>query len=556
MVVPERDETTQFEPELVQLGDFRLGHLLGAGGMGAVYEGVQLGLERKVAVKILKKELAGDPAFVERFRREAKVAGSLVHRNLIQVYKVGEQDGVLFFGMEYVDGSPVSDSLRRGNRLPVSESLRIVIAVAEALRAGQIEGVIHRDIKPENIMLARDGEVKLGDLGLAKRIGSDADVTRVGEMMGTPYYMAPEQAVNTRDVDFRADIYSLGISLFHMVTGKRPFTGDSPISVAMAHSQEDLPSASQWGMAMPKELETLIERMTAKTPDARQQTYDELIEELDHAADICRDTGRLGSGRLESGPNRQTIESARPGLTTTALSDDVTVVTPLPGFVERSNVWFWLGLGTVWTVLLWWGVNGPLKSQPIAATDASVSDPVTVVASTAPTDGQGPAVTLGITRPQLGQTDFPPLPMVDSPSLLMAPLASHESDDAKLAKARHYAQLRPWALTRILVHYDQIWRETTSIQVRATVEQEAGIWVERLESEIADRIATNTTAMKLLLTEGKPRMAYDVWRKYEPRLRTPKSDWEIYRIITNNIPVQYRRAEQGYVPVAQRRHQQ
>jgi len=429
-----------------------------------------------VAVKILKKELARDPTFVERFRREAKVAGSLIHRNLIRGYKVGEQDGVLFFGMEHVDGVPVSESLRRGNRLPVMEALRIVTAVAEALRAGQIEGIIHRDIKPENIMLAGDGEVKLGDLGLAKRIGSDLDVTQVGEMMGTPYYMAPEQAVNTRDVDHRADIYSLGISLFHMVTERRPYTGDSPISVAMAHSQEDLPSASQWGMDTPSELEKLIERMAAKTPDARQQTYDELIEDLDHAGDNCREIGMLGSGKIHSTPNRMTIESGRPGLTTTGLSDDVTVVTPVPGFVARSSAWVWLGLGAVWTMLLWWGVNGPLKSPPTPTVAAMASIPTAIAVSLAPTDGQGPAITLGITRPMLGQAESPPLPMVNSLAVLTRPLASHESDEAKLTKARNYAELRPWAVTRILVHYDQIWRETSSLETRATVETEVAVW--------------------------------------------------------------------------------
>ena len=266
------------------LGDYRLLRKLGEGGMGAVYEAEHLKLERHVALKVLPQKFTNDPTFLERFQREAKSAAALNHTNIIQLYDIGEDRGHHFFGMEFVDGESAQERLQREGKLTLEWALHVVRGVAEALRYAHQRQIIHRDIKPDNIMLTKDGHVKLADLGLAKKMGDvTSGVTQTGAGMGTPYYMAPEQAEDARSVDHRADIYALGITLLHLLAGRRPYDGDSAYGIIIAHVSKPLPTGTQLGTELAPEVEAVIQKMCAKEPDQRYQDYDTLLADLERA---------------------------------------------------------------------------------------------------------------------------------------------------------------------------------------------------------------------------------------------------------------------------------
>jgi len=250
--------------------------------MGAVYEAIQAGMDRRVALKVLSPKLMEKPAFLERFRREARAAGSLNHPNMVTVYETGEAGGQHFIAMEFIDGETLRERLKRTGKMPVEEGLGIVRKVAQALHYAWEHGkIIHRDVKPDNIMLTQDGHVKLADLGLAKSIEEDTTVTAVGAGIGTPAYMAPEQSQSAKDVDCRADIYSLGITLFQMLTGQLPFEAETPYAVVTAHLEQPLPDPKSINPMIPQPISDLIHRMCAKKAAQRFQTPGALVEEID-----------------------------------------------------------------------------------------------------------------------------------------------------------------------------------------------------------------------------------------------------------------------------------
>ena len=268
------------------LGDFEILGRLGQGGMGAVYQARQTSLDRIVALKTLQASLAGDPEYIARFRREAKAAAGLNHPNLVQVYAAGENDGLHWFAMEYVEGESAQDRLKRKGRLDPAEAIAIAVHIATALDYGWRKAhLIHRDIKPDNIFLSSDGEVKLGDLGLAKHAGETQSLTMTGASMGTPHYMSPEQAEGKKDVDLRADIYSLGCALFHLVAGKQPYQGDTALAVMMKHVTAPVPEMTAAWPGSPGELSRVVLKMMQKDPAARQQSYAEVIADLRRAYD-------------------------------------------------------------------------------------------------------------------------------------------------------------------------------------------------------------------------------------------------------------------------------
>jgi serine/threonine-protein kinase len=205
--------------------------LLGRGGMGAVYKARQPMLNRFAALKIMAPELAADPDFVARFKREAMAAASLSHQHLVQVYAAGEFEGTHYIAMEFVEGETVRERIERHGKLDPREALAITAYVAEALQyAWNTAKLIHRDIKPDNVFLSNTGDVKVGDMGLAKTVGGPTtSLTQTGMMMGSPHYMSPEQAKGVKDIDFHADIYSLGCTLYHMLTGKPPYEGEDSL---------------------------------------------------------------------------------------------------------------------------------------------------------------------------------------------------------------------------------------------------------------------------------------------------------------------------------------
>ncbi|MCX7826673.1 MAG: serine/threonine protein kinase, partial [Verrucomicrobiae bacterium] len=254
---------------------------LGEGGMGAVYLARQAVLNRPVALKLMAESLSKDPEFVARFQREAATAANLAHPNIVQVYQAGEQDGVHFIAMEYVEGETLRDHIERQGRLEPTEAIAVPVHIAQALQyAWNKTKLIHRDIKPDNIFLSTSGEVKLGDLGLAKRADISTELTRSGVMMGSPHYISPEQAKAKKDVDLRADIYSLGCTLFHMLTGRTPYEGEDALAIMNQHVNGPPTGIFNVWPECPVALGRLVGKMTAKQRHERHQSYEELLEEL------------------------------------------------------------------------------------------------------------------------------------------------------------------------------------------------------------------------------------------------------------------------------------
>jgi hypothetical protein len=274
-------------PKAGIIGGFDIMAKLGEGGMGTVFKARQPLLNRVVALKVMAPHLNANPDFVSRFFREASMAANLTHPNMVQVHSAGEDTGRYYIAMEFVDGESLLDRLSRLGKLKPTEAVAITVYIAEALNfAWQRAKLIHRDIKPDNIFLSGDGEVKLGDLGLAKSLTADSpQMTNPGMMMGTPHYMSPEQARAESSVDFRTDIYSLGCTLFHMLTGKVPYTADSSMAVVMKHIEEPVPDIVASWPSCPPHLTRVVTAMMAKRPEDRFQSYDTLIAELNRIYD-------------------------------------------------------------------------------------------------------------------------------------------------------------------------------------------------------------------------------------------------------------------------------
>ncbi|HVJ86396.1 MAG TPA: serine/threonine-protein kinase [Caulifigura sp.] len=273
------------------IGEFSLIRLLGKGGMAEVWLAEQHSLKRNVALKLLKPELTSDPTYVKRFQAEAKAAGGLSHSNIVQVYSVGQADGRHFIAQEYVQGSTLKSFLQRKGALDLQTALHIMRQVAAALQVAAERGIVHRDIKPENIMLTRKGEVKVADFGLAQLMGGERlNLTQEGTTMGTPLYMSPEQ-VNGQKLDQRSDLYSFGVTCYHMLAGETPFRGESAIAVAMQHLQNTPRDLAGRRPDLPKAMCDIVHRMLAKSPDDRYPNAQKVLADLKKLAKTLKDDG-------------------------------------------------------------------------------------------------------------------------------------------------------------------------------------------------------------------------------------------------------------------------
>lgn len=278
-------------------GEFEILEKLGEGGMGAVYKGRQSALKRIVAIKVLQPSLARDPEYVCRFNNEAVAAAALAHPNLVQVHAAGESNGVHWFAMEYVEGESVQKRVDRMGKLPPSEALAICIHVVAGLTYGWRKAqLIHRDIKPDNIFLSTDGDVKLGDLGLAKSLSQENSLTMTGASMGTPLYISPEQTEGRKDITFSTDIYSLGCMLFHLVSGQAPYHGDTPFSVMLKHVSAPIPDLRDACPDCPDTLAAVVQKMMSKSPNDRHSSYDELATDLQTAYSLLTPPDSPASG--------------------------------------------------------------------------------------------------------------------------------------------------------------------------------------------------------------------------------------------------------------------
>jgi serine/threonine-protein kinase len=278
--------------------------------MAEVYLAEQQSLGRRVAVKVLRSDLAEDPIYLERFRREARSAAALVHAGIVQIYEVAERDGVHLIAQEYVQGLNLRDWMRRHGSPSLPQTLSIMRQVAAALAKASDAGIVHRDIKPENIMITDEGEVKVADFGLARLSGGDAvELTQVGMTMGTPLYMSPEQ-VEGRPLDTRSDLYSFGVTCYHMLTGEPPHRGETALSVALKHLREQPEPLEHRRADLPPALCRVVDRMLAKDPDERYDHPRQLLAELrqiytEHAEENWGDSLAEWdvSGSIAAGPS-------------------------------------------------------------------------------------------------------------------------------------------------------------------------------------------------------------------------------------------------------------
>src|SRR4051812_33981903 len=267
----------------LEIPGYQILEKLGKGSMGIVYKGRQIAVDRIVAVKILLDALAQNKEFIKRFDREAKIAAKLSHNNIVNAIDAGEVNGYHYFVMEYVEGHTIKDELDQNKIFDEKNAIEIVMAVAEALKHAHQRGLIHRDIKPENVILTKDGGVKLADLGLARLTADEKwAMSEAGMAIGTPYYISPEQVRGQVDVDIRADIYSLGATLYHMVTGCVPYGGDTPSEVMRKHVDKNISfiPPDHVNTKLSAGVGMVVETMMAKNRENRYRNPDDLILDL------------------------------------------------------------------------------------------------------------------------------------------------------------------------------------------------------------------------------------------------------------------------------------
>jgi serine/threonine-protein kinase len=361
-----------------KLGPYEIRREIGSGGMGVVYEGWDARLNRRVAVKTLWQYLAQRPDARERFLREARAAAAVSHPNVTQIYDIGEEGGVVYFAMEYLDAPSLQQVLAEQGPLAPSRVAAIARQAALGLRAAAERGIIHRDVKPSNLVLAGDGTVKVTDFGLAKQVLVDGNLTLEGQTIGTPKYLSPEQA-SGRAVDARSDIYSLGVTMYEMVCGRPPFDGATPMEIMLKHVRDPVPPLQTAQPAVPRPLAALIHRMLAKHVATRPQSYDELIGILD---------------RMDgAGPTHATASTQRmPRVEPSAAPPSV----PRTSFAARLFVLALLGVGAVvaGAVIVRSVSSGRPTDRSAAAAPAETPE-VTTAPETTPTSGSLPGVPSG-----------------------------------------------------------------------------------------------------------------------------------------------------------------
>jgi len=263
----------------LQLGQYLIQDRIGRGGMGAVFRASDLRLDRIVALKILAPEYTRDPASVQRFQNEARAAAKLDHENIARVFASGEDGGQQYIAFEYVTGTNIRDLIQQRRMLTPGETVNYLLQMADALRHTSAAGVVHRDIKPSNIIITPAGRAKLVDLGLARH-QTQNDLTVHGTTLGTFDYISPEQALDPRNVDVRSDIYSLGCTAYHMLTGEPPYNRGSMFQKVLDHHQNDIPDAAAKNPMVPQQLSHILRRMMAGQVEARYQRPDDLIRDL------------------------------------------------------------------------------------------------------------------------------------------------------------------------------------------------------------------------------------------------------------------------------------
>lgn len=258
---------------------YQIVRTIGEGGMANVYLAYDTILDRNVAVKVLRGDLSDDDKFVRRFQREAIAASSLSHPNIVEMYDVGDDDGKYFIVMEYIDGKTLKSLIKKRGALTISEVIDIMLQLTSAVSCAHDSYIIHRDIKPQNVMILEDGRVKIMDFGIAMALGSN-ELTQTNSVMGSVHYLPPEQA-NGKGSTMKSDIYSLGILMFELLTGKLPFKGDNAVEIAIKQMKEPIPSVCKINPNIPQSLENIVLKACAKNPKNRYDSVKEMREDIE-----------------------------------------------------------------------------------------------------------------------------------------------------------------------------------------------------------------------------------------------------------------------------------
>ncbi|MBT2681308.1 Stk1 family PASTA domain-containing Ser/Thr kinase [Bacillus sp. ISL-35] len=267
-------------------GRYKIKDMIGGGGMANVYLAHDMILDRDVAVKMLRLDFANDDEFIRRFHREAQSATSLAHPNIVSIYDVGEEDGLYYIVMEYVDGQTLKQYIQQHAPVPVEEALDIMKQLTSAISHAHHNHIVHRDIKPHNILVDSSGTVKITDFGIAMAL-SATSITQTNSVLGSVHYLSPEQARGGM-ANKKSDIYSIGIVMFELLTGRLPFSGESAVSIALKHLQSETPSLKRWNPQIPQSVENIVLKATAKDPFHRYDNVDEMEEDLRTALDSNR----------------------------------------------------------------------------------------------------------------------------------------------------------------------------------------------------------------------------------------------------------------------------
>lgn len=499
-------------------GVYRLDRKIAEGGMGEVYEATQLNLDRKVAIKLLNDRLSTRPEFLRRFEREAKSAAALNHPNVVQVYDFGYDKGQHYLVMEFVEGEDMSEHLQRVGKLDLVSALTVIEQAASALKAAREKSIIHRDIKPANLMRTRDGTIKVSDLGLAKKLTDDSEVTATGVGIGSPHFLAPEQADDARNVDHRADIYSLGISLLFLLTGKRPYDGTSAFSVVMAHASKPLPSGDELGTSLPDNVEALIKRMSAKRPEDRYQDYDVLLADLARVrAGFAPAIAPLRSGSIWSSTGAKMVMAAG----CVALTVLVTVlVLPKAAPVKQASE----APKTSKSIV---AANGlPDEGDKIPGGPPPKLEDFSLLPPPPRSQGNPP----GVHSSASGRFTFP---LRTSP--LRVPISSGPIK-TMLADADSYAKSSPTNYVEIILAYQQCVSRAGGTPFFAEATKKLDNSVALHQFHAFEEIDKRTPVMRELLKQRKLEEAWDVWKTYPESLRVPEIEDEIYKIVEQEFP--------------------
>lgn len=310
---------------------------IGEGGMANVYLARDIILDRNVAIKILRGDLAGDEKFVRRFQREALSASSLSHPNIVEMYDVGEDAGTYYIVMEYVEGMTLKQLLKKKGALSLSEAIDIMLQITDGIKEAHDSYIIHRDLKPQNILIQDNGEIKITDFGIAMALNS-TQLTQTNSVMGSVHYLPPEQA-SGKGATIKSDIYSMGILFYELLTGHIPFKGENAVEIALKHMKSEIPSVRKENDSIPQSVENIIIKATAKNPKNRYETAKEMHEDLL----TCLNEDRLNERKYEFPyPEHDGEEPKKPVIAEEIEEKPITEDDSLISDDETKNKWIWI----------------------------------------------------------------------------------------------------------------------------------------------------------------------------------------------------------------------